>query len=826
MLGTRILRSAAIAGVVVLAAGRAAAFDFQRFASLRGAGAAARAADSIGLAALESFDGPDLVGGDGPMARAGIDLALLFHEHADYVTRGRPGVFAASSRDLRLDSERVLIEAVAADNSLVVLAALEALGLADGTVFGRIVSGWLPIAALDAASRAPNLQFMHPSYAVASTGSVTSQGDVALAAASARQAYGVTGAGVTVGVISDSFNCLNGYALDMAAADLPGGVTVLQERADCASATDEGRAMLQIVHDLAPGAALAFHSGFNGTASFAAGIETLVSQAAADVVVDDVSVLTAPMFQDGPIAQAIDSVVALGATYFSAAGNSARQSYESTFVATNVNGAVGKRHDFIAGAGTDTLQSLRLSAGARAYVVLQWDQPFFSVSGGAGATSDLDLVLYDDGTPFPTPLTASGWANVGGDAVDILLIENLGGSEITRQLAIERRNSVSPGRIKYIVFALAGSVTALEHATNSATVFGHANAAGGRAVGAANYAQTPAFGTQPAVLAPYSSRGGTTILLSSAGTPVAIARRKPELVAADGVDTRFFGSGDTDATGYPNFYGTSAAAPHVAGIAALARSLDTQATPGTVYAALLESAFDMGVAGYDDESGTGLIQADRALAAISANAAAGVALGFAATPAGTPLLSPFAADQFATLGVLITDNDAAPNTSQTAAVGAGSTGPFAGAFLYVPSGAATWIEIVFTPTARDIRFDFATPAGPIAIAGYDGSGNLVSNTVVTGTTPIVGPDTMAWLAGSAALPSALFLRTLRIAPTTTGAPLAIDNLRFTTATELAGADVPIPLPTLLAAALLVVGTGYRRLVAATAARVEAPNKRC
>jgi hypothetical protein len=819
MLPARATAVAAIAAVAFSAAERAAAFDFQRFAALRGGSAAARVADPIALAALQSSEGLDLTGGDGPMARAGLDLALLFREHADYLARGRLGAFSPTLAGLELDTERVLVEAVSSDNSVALLSTLETLGLINGAAEGRMVSGWLPIPALDAASRAPGLAFIRPSFVFAHAGAATSQGDAALAAAAARQAFDVNGAGVTVGVISDSFDCLSGYATDIATADLPSTVAVIEEVAGCTGAVDEGRAMLQIVHDLAPGAMLAFHSGFNGLASFAAGIGALASQAGADVIVDDVVYLAAPMFQDGPLAQAVDSVVALGVPYFSAAGNLARQSYEANFELSSVQGALPgwRRHDFVAGSGTDTLQTLQLGPQTTVFVSLQWDQPFASL-GGAGATSDLELVLYDTNTPNPTPLYVSGSNNVGADAVDVLIIENDSPASITRQLAIERRNSVNPSRIKYIAFVTAGTLTVAEHATNSSTVFGHPNAAGARAVGAANYPHTPAYGVQPPVLAPYSSRGGTTIRLSPTGSPLTSVRRKPEIVAVDGVDTRFFG-GDTDGSGYPNFSGTSAAAPHAAAIAALGRALDPGATPESLYAALLESAVDMGAAGYDDDSGGGLVQADLALASIAANAAAGVAIGFTATATGTPLASPFASDAFASLGVRFTDGDPATGTSQTALPGSGPMGPISGKFLLVPgAGGSNWLELALTPWARDVRFDFATPAGEIAITGYDAAGAAIWNGIATGATPFSAPDGTTWLAGSVALPASLFLSRVRIAPTMAGAPLGVDNLRFTTAAAPATADVPIPLPALIAAALAVLAGGFRRLAVRGPAR--------
>ena len=54
---------------------------------------------------------------------------------------------------------------------------------------------------------------------------------------------------------------LGGAATDIANGDLPGNVQVLKEY-PYGARLDEGRAMLQIVHDVAPQANLAFRTGF------------------------------------------------------------------------------------------------------------------------------------------------------------------------------------------------------------------------------------------------------------------------------------------------------------------------------------------------------------------------------------------------------------------------------------------------------------------------------------------------------------------------------------------------------------------------------------
>ena len=125
----------------------------------------------------------------------------------------------------------------------------------------------------------------------------TTEGDVAHQANVARRDYRVDGTGIGIGVLSDGIDTL---AARQAAGDLPERVTVLPGQA---GSGDEGTAMLEIAHDLAPGAELYFAEGFySGGAQFAANIEALC-EAGADVIVDDIKYFDEPAFQDGIIAQ-------------------------------------------------------------------------------------------------------------------------------------------------------------------------------------------------------------------------------------------------------------------------------------------------------------------------------------------------------------------------------------------------------------------------------------------------------------------------------------------------------------------------------------------
>jgi hypothetical protein len=563
--------------------------------------------------------GPDGDGGDGPLSKLGPDLVLTYYEYRNHVARADPDVpdkpFSPSSRLVRVVGNTVVVDAAAGSSATELRDQLVALGAQDTATYGRMVSARLPIDALASAAALKALRLARPAAAMTRTGAVTSQGDAAMLADAARLSYGVDGSGITVGTLSDSYDCRGGAAGDVTTADLPAGVTVLQEESGCVSGTDEGRAMMQIVHDVAPGVSQAFHSAFNGQADFAAGIVELATAANADVINDDVIYFAEPMFQDGVIAQAVDTVKDMGVAYFSAAGNAARNSYASSYRNSGVAGyrAGSVRHDFDAGTGTDSLQQITIAGGTQVIFVLQWDDPFFSVSGAPGADTDMDMIVYSNaGVAQAGGITA----NIGGDPVEVFAIANPGQSPRTYHIAIDHVAGPAPTRVRFVWF---GTMTVDEFSTDSGTCYGHPMAAGGQAVGAARYSATPAFGVSPPQLEWFSSAGGIEILFDASGNPVSELRQKPEIVAPDGGDTTFFGGSDTEGNGYPNFFGTSAAAPHAAGLAALLRQLSPALSPDALYMALQSSAVDIGVAGVDFDSGYGLVQADAALGSLDSD---------------------------------------------------------------------------------------------------------------------------------------------------------------------------------------------------------------
>ena len=509
-----------------------------------------------------------------------------------------------------------------------------------------IITGDYPIAnLLNLNALYAYINFCRPYYQpFSNSGLVNSAGDTTMRSNLVRSGYKINGAGIKVGVISNSFATITSgttatlplqpitdppsltpqtFITNTAAVDISNGdlsaVHVLQDYP--IKSTDEGRAMLQIVHDVAPGAELYFRTGFLTAGDFAAGIKDL-SNNGCNVIVDDLTYLTEPFLQDGVVAKAVNAAKTLGVTYFSSAGNFANKSYEKNFTPVDASsiGFIGKTaHDF-SGTG-DIFQHITLPPGNYT-IVLQWVDNIYSTGQMQGTNYDLDMFWTSntDGTG----LKGFNRDNRFGDPLEILPFTI---SAITDAsfLIVNNTPGGNPARIKYIIYR--GDVKILEYNEGTSTLVGQANADGAIAVGAARFDKAPPYLATP-LIESFSSIGGT----KTEGT----VRRKPDVVAPDGVNTTVQLGQDypnNALDGYSNFFGTSAAAPHAAAVAALIMEGKKKflnqgvslSTPDQIRSLLQLTAVDMETANnlsatdkFDYISGYGLVNADSAMRTFAA----------------------------------------------------------------------------------------------------------------------------------------------------------------------------------------------------------------
>jgi hypothetical protein len=399
--------------------------------------------------------------------------------------------------------------------------------------------------------------------AAAGAPAVGDQSDQAVRADTARAAFGITGAGVKVGILSDSFDVLGGAAADAAAGNLPpGGVQVLAEGP--AGSHDEGRAMAELVHRIAPDATLLFHTATAGEASFAAGIDALVA-AGCKVIVDDVAYLDEPFFQQsGPIDTAVQNAIAAGANYFTAAGNQGNDYIQLPFAALHLAlpglPAGAAVQDFGTAAAPQPWLDVTVPAGGRGLFDLQWDQPY-----GDSADS-LGLALFD---AHGNLLATASADTVGGVPDQVLSWTNTAGLTGLRLVLYMNGGVAPPGVFKLIAYGN-GGIDSPYAGSGSGSVIGHEMVPGANTVGAMAWSASPRFGGSDTPES-FSSVGTGSFLLGPDGTKLAQPQstQKVDFLAPDGSMTSTLAP----------FYGTSAAAANAAGVAALVAQADPLLTP-------------------------------------------------------------------------------------------------------------------------------------------------------------------------------------------------------------------------------------------------------
>ena len=242
-------------------------------------------------------------------------------------------------------------------------------------------------------------------------------------------------------------------------------------------------------------------------------------------------------------------------------------------------------------------------------IVLQWADPV------GGSANDYDLFLIDAAN---TVLASSTNTQDGSqDPIEFIVGSCSNAYQGARLVIVKNAGAAD----RYLRLNTGGT---LEFATAGQT-FGHAasqDAIGVAAVdaGVARGAGGVFNGTES--VERFSSDGPRRMFFEADGTPITPGDfsstggrvlDKPDLTAADGVST--------SAPGFSTFYGTSAAAPHAAAIAAL--MVEAAGGPGNITPAALRTAMTSGTAvldieatGVDRDSGAGIVMAPGAVDAV------------------------------------------------------------------------------------------------------------------------------------------------------------------------------------------------------------------
>jgi hypothetical protein len=425
-----------------------------------------------------------------------------------------------------------------------------------------IIRAWIPFDVLNEVAQLPFIRrITPPRYPTTMVGSVTTEGDSILKADQLR-ALGFDGTGVRVGVISDG---VTNWVDAQASGDLPAAVTVQTH----AGSGDEGTAMLEIVHDLAPGAELGF-CGPADSLEMVDCVSDLANVFGADIIVDDLGFFGEPYFEDGIVAHSVATVVSGGVFYTTSAGNHALVHYQGQY---EDSGDGNGSH--LIGPGNDVFEV----TGSNVLVILQWSNQ----DGFAGDDYDLCLETEDAFTCASSNDIQDG---------DDIALEYRTAPTVDCTLGCNFQVRLVSGSGQTLeLFVLGGTLDDANDQVLADSIIGQqavTNAIAAAAIDASDPGNDD--------IEPFSSRGPSTIFF-----PSQQVRQKPDLSAIDGVSV-------TGAGGFPSpFYGTSASSPHIAGVAALLMSGGR--TASAVRTALRRTAVDLGPGGRDSTYGYGRIDA-------------------------------------------------------------------------------------------------------------------------------------------------------------------------------------------------------------------------
>ena len=560
---------------------------------------------------------------NGPMANLGGPLINLYEAFQGGQTNS-----SALAKQFPLDQfqgDSVLVGLTAYTDFQGFKTSLGNLGMqiVDTNPTDGLVDGYLPINELPAAAQLPQTLSGQADLKSETFGAAINEADYSTFANVASKQTGLTGAGVTVGVISDSFNNLGGYAADVCVRRPPfecGHRAGRPAGTSPSIGTDEGRAMAQNIYHIAPGAGLAFATdGVPTDQVIAQNILALANTAGAKVIDDDVGIRRRALLPARSHHPGDQPVTSQGVTYLSAAGNEADHGYLSNFRA-----ATGT----VTGVGTGTFMNFNPSGTslllpitvnvADTSINFQFDQPWETQepTGSPGPTSQLNFYVLDSSGN----IIASGTNNnvATQEPQQFVTIPTTGSYYVAIQLV----SGPNPGHVEFVQFGQQSTndlIVSQQFGTAGGTYyptsFGHNASANNIGVAAVPWwSPTPFLGQNPLASEPFSSSGPEIQVFNASGTALSspLTVQNPSVTAPDGGNTTFFGfvaatnnppipgqpatstnlyaTFTPDQANLPSFFGTSSAAPNAAAIAALMLQRVPTATPAQIKAALIESA--------------------------------------------------------------------------------------------------------------------------------------------------------------------------------------------------------------------------------------------
>jgi hypothetical protein len=424
------------------------------------------------------------------------------------------------------------------------------------------------------------------------------------------------GAGVKVAVLDGGFK---GLTAAISAGELPSNV-ITRDFSGSGLQTESrhGTACAEIIYDMAPDAEL--HLLKMGDEVDTYGAIDYCIENHIDIVNFSMGTFgTGPGDGTGPLDEAFDELRDAGILVVAAAGNSGNMTYEEDgtliTIGSHWEGTFNDNNN-------DTWHEFN-NYDVYSYYNVIWAYPTEDDDGNP-STSEVSILLRWDSWPVTNidydmelytfnyttqtigtiPVKSSTTIQNGTQPpleYITLDVPDSATDGVSYAIKVKRRTTGIPtgikieiclgGTSKFLAFRQAnGTLNNPALATSTSSISEPADAKSVMAVGAIDYTKW-----QTGPQEEYSSQGPTNDWNGSS------ARVKPDIMGPDGVTTYTYGD--------KSFHGTSAAAPHVAGIAALQLSINPSVTPDELQRLLEANAIDMSYSGKDNLYGWGRVDA-------------------------------------------------------------------------------------------------------------------------------------------------------------------------------------------------------------------------